>query len=510
MQNVKAKGVFLFSGLIVVILFPSTTKAQGMPKVPSGVISKLQGDGVWRFDGPTNPQPSNWQIFRSLFSREPSNKLPFKRSVAFLVGVGAYEAGLPQLPYVESDLDELRNFLLTDGGFDTVFEVRDKNVTRTLIEDYMVNKFARENKEYLGSQDRLLFYYSGHGTDQEGHIGYLLFAKASSDNFAGDNVLPLHSFEDWATVNVAKHLLIILDACASGLAVRPRGQPPISDSVVRTLSGEGSGFLLTAGSGDQEAWEIEVNKKKGFSVFTHALLEAWRDGEADPQNAGFFTVNELFGHAEKEVGYFDAQQGKKMVPQLWALNRQNGKAKGTFVFLNPKAKNPKISPLYEVLVGAQSKDGSESAREDTKQTVDKQSAEDSSSGVPAKAIGVVTATVLGQPIQLHPKFVRNTNRTKTEAEKLANDARKEAAHNLFCIKVKDTWTVCSEAGDFKDVLEIKDGLHNYGIEFKELNDIVREWQATSSPEVRRQASDILYAIADYLVDLFGQLPVDKH
>src|SRR5262249_14555287 len=154
----------------------------------------------------------------------------------------------------------LRNFLLTKAGFDTVFELRGEAVRRSVIEDYMVNKFTMEG--LLSHEDRLLFYYSGHGADKERRFGYLQFSKATAGDFSGDYVLPVRDFQQWSELNIAKHLLIILDACASGLAVQPKASPQ-SDALVRTMSGDSSGYLITAGTADQKAYQLEVATSRG-------------------------------------------------------------------------------------------------------------------------------------------------------------------------------------------------------------------------------------------------------
>lgn len=332
--------------------------ANTQTRVATGVKETHQPDGVLRFDRPPGIQPSYWQLLFDLFRWKPAKTPPFRRSVAFLAGVGRYDYLKPQLPFVESDLTELRTFLLSDGGFDTVFEVRNDKVRRSLIEDYMVNKFSVESRQ-LGKDDRLLFYYSGHGADKEGVVGYLQFSKATQGNFAGDEVLPVRQFQEWAKFNVAKHLLIILDACASGLAVSAQGEAS-QEALLNALSGEGSGFLLTAGTGDQKAWQVQFYRK-GYSVFTRALLDALRDGAAAPDSTGLLTINEVEAHARKYIGQFEAEEGHRMDPQLWPLSRRNGWAKGTFVFLNAKARNPQIPQRYAGLLTAELKGGNDRA-----------------------------------------------------------------------------------------------------------------------------------------------------
>ena len=311
--------------------------------VPQGIIATLQ-DGVWRFDRPPSSGPNFFEQLLRQFGWKPAKARPFGRSVALLIGVASYDTLRPQLSYVENDLTELRNFLLTDGGFDTVIELRNGVVKRSLVEKYMVDRFSKESDD-LGRDDRLLFYYSGHGADQAHRFGYLQFSRAKEGNFAGEDVLALHEFQEWAKLNIAKHLLIILDACSSGLAISAKGGLT-QEALLNSLSGQGSGYLLTAGTGDQKAWQIEIYKRKGYSILTRALMHALQDSSTDSNNSGFFTINEAFARAEKEIAQFQIEQDRKMTPQLVPLARQDGLAKGTFVFVNTQAKNLKIHREY--------------------------------------------------------------------------------------------------------------------------------------------------------------------
>jgi formylglycine-generating enzyme required for sulfatase activity len=313
---------------------------------PPGITRTALRDGVVRFDRTSTAQPAYWWQQLLELGWKPVKGLPFRRSVALLTGVSRYESLLPhELDFVETDVTDLRNFLLTGGGFDTVLEARNATVTRSLIEHYMANVFA-EDGPILNSEDRLLFYYSGHGADRAGKIGYLQFSKAKDNEFSGDYILQVRDFQEWAQVNVAKHLLVVLDSCASGLAIKPMGGAG-SEAVLKSLSGEGSGRLLTAGYGKQKVFGVEGSK--GYSVLTHALIGALRRGGADSGNTGFVTIDQAYGDIQTEAGNFNAG-GTKMNPQLGDLPRGDRAADGTFVFLNRNARAPSIPPQYSAVL----------------------------------------------------------------------------------------------------------------------------------------------------------------
>jgi TPR repeat protein len=295
---------------------------------PQGTKPVNQGDGVWRFDRPgTTLEPAFFQQLAAMFKfLKPPAPLPFGRSIAFLVGVGSYRH-LDPLPHTTTDVTKMRNFLLEHGGFDTVFEVRDDRVSSTLLNTYMLNYFSKPDSKYLTPRDRFLFYYSGHGGNQ-GELGYLLFANAHpKDNDYVTDALEMNSVRHWAYVNVARQVLMILDTCNSGLAVQPLEDPGGG------LGDEPSGILMTAGTGNQEAYQV-ANNQLGYGVFTHAILEALQTG----MNArtAFIDVFAVYSHARAVAYNFEIEKGRKMQPDIDnKLRRRNyDHANGNFVFLN--------------------------------------------------------------------------------------------------------------------------------------------------------------------------------
>ena len=55
----------------------------------------------------------------------------------------------------------MREYLLNEAGFDAVYVASGSVVSTHLLEAYMMVRFSSEVTE----KDRLLFYFSGHGTD---------------------------------------------------------------------------------------------------------------------------------------------------------------------------------------------------------------------------------------------------------------------------------------------------------------------------------------------------------
>ncbi|MGH7597802.1 MAG: DUF1566 domain-containing protein [bacterium] len=318
------------------LIFLSASLASGQTDIRREVL----GDKVERYYRPKTAGQKPWffQQVENLFNiiLPSKDQLPFGVSVAFLVGVSQYDNLSPQLPFVKNDLSDMREFLLNQGGFDTVYVAREKIVNRDLIEDYMRNKFARG----LNNRDRLLFYYSGHGADFGGKTGYMQFAGARSDRFVSAQLLAIQEASNWCSEMNLGHLLLVFDCCASGLAFTPKGEANEVNALLATLSRNGSRAVMTAGTADEKTYEVERRDGKGNGVFTRAFLNAAATGLAD-KGDGFMTVDEIYARLKDEIARFSVQYRQSLTPKLWALDE--AQYRGTFVLVNPEAKTRRIT-----------------------------------------------------------------------------------------------------------------------------------------------------------------------
>jgi WD40 repeat protein len=281
--------------------------------------------------------PTFWDEFKSMFSLwNPPSALPFQRSVAFLVGVSDYKSpDLKKLPGVENDLNNMCKYLLSQGGFDLVYVARGPAATVRTVNYYMMDFF--HDKKNLSENDRLLFYYSGHGADDGGRDAYLLFGAASRGKFGDDEVLAVDSWEKWSNRLPAKHALFVFDACVAGEVLENKSAGETEreriEGMLATLSGDGSRTVVTAGTSDQETWYAN-EKSLGYSVFTSSLLDVLqaRAGES------LMSIDEAVEEAAKRTAAYT--HDKKASPAIPDVRRfDTAKRSGRFVFLNPSAKD---------------------------------------------------------------------------------------------------------------------------------------------------------------------------
>jgi uncharacterized caspase-like protein len=329
--------------LLALLLHPAYPQVR-QEKLPDGV------EHFYRTDTPHNESYFTEEFKKIYGVLLPSTgNQPFGKSVAFLVGVSVYHHLTPSLPSVDNDLSAMRQFLLTKGGFDEAYVATGDLVNRDLIEKYMKGVFASK----LHRNDRLLFYYSGHGGDNQGTTGYMLFSNAQKGQFWGPQVLAIDTLTDWSQELQVQHILFILDSCASGLGINPKSSFSDSDKqLIQTLSGGGSRTVLTAGTASEATYAIEGRQSKGNGVFTKALLDAFDSRSLEYEGAGFITITDLFADMEKEMAKFRVHYGKGTTPRMWTL--QETQYRGTFVFLNPRSASLHLSGKQAKAVGVAS------------------------------------------------------------------------------------------------------------------------------------------------------------
>jgi len=300
---------------------------------------------VWESRSAPDEKSKFFQWLEDFFSviLPSSEELPFDESIAFLVGVWDYD-NLKDLPFVENDINDLRLYLLEKGGFDKVYVATNEIATRDLVENYMMDIFRKT----IDSDDRLLIYYAGHGSDLQGQTGYIQFSEARQNEF-GRNVLPINRCIDWSAVIPAKHILFIFDCCASGLAFTPRGDEEDDyNRLLNAFSGNGSRTVITAGTGDEDTYEVVDDNGKANGIFTRAFLNAVDLGIGDSDKNGLITIREIMAHVESDIKNFAIRYKKQITPNDWPL--QENQFSGTFVFpglRNPKAALP--SSFIEIL-----------------------------------------------------------------------------------------------------------------------------------------------------------------
>lgn len=260
-----------------------------------------------------NTSGTSWgKQFLNLF-----NKSNYNKSYALIIGISEFDH-FKTLP--KSDPARMRDYLLNEAGFDEVYVLTDKNVTLPSIRQLMEDELPAKIK----TNDRFLFYWSGHGAtrkDSAKPVGYLPFSHSRPDQYA--SMLGMQALAQWDELLTAKQTLYLLDACFSGAA----GHVPKSDMRNLTLDqiARPSRQMLTAGLANEDTIAL-----RDGSLFTTAVIEGLR-GEADAITGNFakdgiISVGELEQYVKKRVAFERVKAGwnKSITPFLTRLSHHEG------------------------------------------------------------------------------------------------------------------------------------------------------------------------------------------
>ncbi len=258
-----------------------------------------------------------YQKVRILNSRGEEVNL-YKESHALLIGASDYKKGWPKLDGVKNDIQELAA-LLKDQGFHLV-------IVENPSHDQMIEAFTDFINRYgLNPDNRLLFFFSGHGyTAKQSYgseVGYLVPVDAPNpdENFLQfmRKAVDVNQIDGFARRIQSRHALFIFDSCFSGsiFSVSRAMPKSISYKMAKPVR-----QFITSGNADEE-----VPDK---SIFLQFLISGIA-GEGDLNRDNYVTGTELGSYLQDNVvnltdGAQHPQYGKIQCPYL---------NKGDFVFI---------------------------------------------------------------------------------------------------------------------------------------------------------------------------------
>ncbi|CCQ91042.1 exported hypothetical protein [Nitrospina gracilis 3/211] len=252
----------------------------------------------------------------------------YQESHALIVGVSDYTAGWPDLPGVNKDVNLVKN-ALEKQGFNVVVVMNPNHEGMQKAFNDFINRYGH------GVDNRLLFYFAGHGHTLKlaygGDMGYIVPADAPNPNRDRQGFLAramdMERIEVYAKRIESKHALFLFDSCFSGSIFA------LSRAVPENISYKTSQPVrqfVTAGSADETVPDE--------SIFRDQFIAAL-NGEGDSDGDGYLTGVELGEFLQaKVVNYSQGSQH----PQYGRI-RNPFLDKGDFVFrLDPK--EPETTP----------------------------------------------------------------------------------------------------------------------------------------------------------------------
>jgi hypothetical protein len=229
--------------------------------------------------------------------------------LALVVATGIYTAdlGLRRLRAPARDADDLAQVLADPGigGF-TVTTVIDQPAqqVRLAIEDFLDGR---------GTGDLLLVYLSCHGLLDARRRLYFAATDTRKDRLGATGVEAAWVLDQLEHCR-ARRQVLILDSCFSGaFAHGAKGEADLGLRDRFLSQGHGR-VVLTASAATEYSFEGEpTDEAAAGSVFTAALVQGLRTGEADADHDGYVSVDDAYAYVFDQVQAAGAAQ----TPQRW-------------------------------------------------------------------------------------------------------------------------------------------------------------------------------------------------
>ncbi len=246
----------------------------------------------------------------------------YSKSFAVVIGINRYEKW-PGLEFAAADANAVKN-TLEQTGFDDITLIMDKEATQRRILTELFHRLP----EKVERNDRVLFYFAGHGQTKTlpggGKKGYIIPVDAESDSYAS-TAISMEQIRSLSSRIAAKHIFYVMDCCYSGLGLnRSAGVWPGISDYLRKVSAMRVVQIITAGGQGEQ-----VQEKEGHGLFTSYFLDAIK-GEADLNKDNVVTGTELGAYLRPMVSNASRQAQTPLFGRL--------EGEGEFLFFVAKEK----------------------------------------------------------------------------------------------------------------------------------------------------------------------------
>ncbi|OUL28563.1 caspase family protein [Nostoc sp. 106C] len=271
----------------------------------------------------------------------------FSRNLAFIIGINNYTNGISSLKNATNDAKKLVEVLREKHSYQ-VWVCLDEVATLKNLKNFLEKTLP----QHVTADDRLLFYFAGHGialNGDDGPEGYLI----PQDAKLGDTktYLPMAYLQEYLSDLPCRHFLGILDCCFAGAfrwsSTRDLLAAPevIHKERYDRFITDPAWQIITSAAYDQKALDaFNLNTERGqigeHSPFAAALLEALT-GSADaypsasngkPSGDGIITATELYLYLRDAVEPATQENRQRQTPGIWPLKKHD---KGEYIFLAP-------------------------------------------------------------------------------------------------------------------------------------------------------------------------------
>lgn len=203
---------------------------------------------------------------------------------------------LPPLPSSRKDVIALQNVLTgpQQGWFTDPLSLIDLPHHKLMLSINQVFRKATRD-------DEILLYYSGHG--QLDSRGYLHFATIDTDlNLLHATSLPAVALGAMLRETRCRRIAMVLDCCYYGTIGDSQAfEKPFNRSVKKLTSGITDGYAISIIAASIIIDQDSDCDEKALGQLTNSIIEGITSGEADSNDDGLISIDELFGYVEGKM-----------------------------------------------------------------------------------------------------------------------------------------------------------------------------------------------------------------
>lgn len=291
----------------------------------------------------------------------------FTTSHAFIIGINDYQELTP-LQTAVNDAEKLAGILQEEHGFKVDLHLNPNAQT--------IRELLQNLPNIVTSNDRVLFYFAGHGVamdSEEGQPqGYLLPVDAQKSEI--DRYIAMGELHQTFAALECRHFLLILDCCFSGAfkwssGFRKFQFPPKKiykeryDQYIQDPAWQ----VITSSAYNEEALDVAASVSKALgahgsveedtdgkqhSPFALALFDGLKGGaDVIPKGGdGIITASELYLHlreaiTQKTIDMGEGTDRHRQTPSIFPLTKHD---RGEFIFLTDEFNYDELPSLEDM------------------------------------------------------------------------------------------------------------------------------------------------------------------
>lgn len=257
----------------------------------------------------------------------------YLNSRAIIIGINNYKE-VNNLSYACNDAEGIKAQLIS------TFDFPEENITLLLNDEAtksnIMSAFMKLANDDVEVDDRILFFYAGHGhtiSGNRGDIGFLVPHEGTLSDLS--TLIRWDELTRGSDLIRAKHILFIMDACYSGLAIT-RTMQSGSVRFLRDMLKRNSRQVLTAGKANEVVADSN-GPIPNHSVFTGHLIQGLQGNAANAD--GIITANGLMMYVYNKVSQDEYSQ---QTPHYGFIDGD-----GDFIFDAPILSEEKVDETIE-------------------------------------------------------------------------------------------------------------------------------------------------------------------